>query len=473
MVEERVACKCASCDDNLGTLVNLWTQLGKNYLTPRTHAGAVDSFRISTPGAIRLGDAGTLVDGCGQVIFRITSISLKVASNLRRGAEPKIDQVLKLRNNPPSTNQHDDTSSDHGAPPPLAKPAEGMARERPAPENFDILEIQAELDAQRQDIHRIGSTGMQVVSNFETTIARVEEQIQKVNDALGNVRKDGDGQREEIRSIKIEVSDVRWNCQNSSLVSRLDQQLQATEAALTELRQAMDMSKLEVKDLRDQLAEAQQELQEAQGETRRLGNEVDEMKQLAHESVAVAKEHASEASSLRREVNRLGAELANHRPPPPPGACSEFSSHELDILSSSISKIGNRASQIESLQMEFDLFRSRIQRLEARSGASSAVPSRAYASLDVDVSPRSYQDSQPCYEGNIGQKRASAGRDNCRDFDAVTPKRVALTSEHGNGHRVSHDRTMSSHRSSPRKMHVAESSRPRRQRTMMGAKSTP
>ncbi|KAK1541903.1 hypothetical protein CPAR01_05290 [Colletotrichum paranaense] len=38
---------------------------------------------------------------------------------------------------------------------------------------------------------------------------------------------------------------------------------------------------------------------------------------------------------------------------------------ELDILTSNMTKIEARASQVETLQMEFDLFKSRIQRLEA------------------------------------------------------------------------------------------------------------
>lgn len=58
-----VVCKCAGCDAKLGRLVNLWTQIGKKYLTPATRASDDGQFRVSTSGAVRQGDADTLVGG--------------------------------------------------------------------------------------------------------------------------------------------------------------------------------------------------------------------------------------------------------------------------------------------------------------------------------------------------------------------------------------------------------------------------
>lgn len=59
-----VAVRCAKCDSRLGNLANSWTRIGKKYITPVTHAeekGDVD--KISATGAVRIGDAGTLVEG--------------------------------------------------------------------------------------------------------------------------------------------------------------------------------------------------------------------------------------------------------------------------------------------------------------------------------------------------------------------------------------------------------------------------
>ncbi|KAL6906765.1 hypothetical protein GGI43DRAFT_239653 [Trichoderma evansii] len=60
-----VAVRCAKCDSKLGNLVNLWTQIGKKYITPVAHTEEKgDADKISATGAVRIGDAGTLVEGC-------------------------------------------------------------------------------------------------------------------------------------------------------------------------------------------------------------------------------------------------------------------------------------------------------------------------------------------------------------------------------------------------------------------------
>ncbi|PNY24830.1 Uncharacterized protein TCAP_05237 [Tolypocladium capitatum] len=474
-----VTCKCASCDARLGSVANLWTQIGKKYLTPATRAEDHEQFRISTSGSIRQGDADTLVGGCqlqdaecakchtslgqkclktpvnhvfydGQIIFRISSITLKASADLRRRLEPKIIRVLKLKNDTPSTNGYGNSSPAQGKPFMNVNDADkGTSRDSSSVANLDFMQLQAELDAQRVDIHRIGSTGMQVVFNFETAIARVERQMKQLSDSIDSVRKDGDGQRDDLRSLKSELTDVRWDCENSSVVSRLDQQLQTTDRVVTELRQTLNKSKSEMADLRDQLVAAQQELQEARDETTRLKNEADERKKIAHESVAVSKEYASQVSTLRRELKQLRADLAQERTQPQQSEHS-FSAHELDILTSSISKIGNRASQVESLQMEFELFRTRVQRLEARASMSAATPNRGCATFNGDISPQNDDNTQPYYEGNIRKKRTSAGRDDAQNFDTTPPKRVALSSsEFGSGASASYARPGDLYRSSP------------------------
>lgn len=408
----------------------------------------------------------------GQIIFRITSITLRPSSDLRRRAEPKIKQVLKLRNDSPPTDGHTNTSPAQEEPSMNFDSAgKGTPRDGPGVDNLDLMQLQADLDAQRVDIHRIGSTGMQVVSNFETAIARVERQMKQLSDSIDSVRKDGDGHRDDLRSLKSEVADVRWDCENNSVVSRLDQQLQTTDRVVTELRQALNKSRSEMADLRDQLAATQHELHEARDETARLRNEADETKQIAHESVAVSKEHASEASTLRREIKQLRAELAQERARPPRSEHSSFSSHELDILSSSISKIGNRASQVESLQMEFELFRTRVQRLEARASMSAATPNRGCATVNGDTSPRNDENTQPYYEGDKRKKRPSAGRDDAQNFDTTPPKRLALSSsEFGSGLSASYARSNDLYRSSPGTSGVAAP--PGTRRTRAGARNT-
>lgn len=62
-VMDVVVCKCAKCDAVVGTLINLWLQLGKKYMTPVTHADDDAPLAVSTSGPARQGDADTLVGG--------------------------------------------------------------------------------------------------------------------------------------------------------------------------------------------------------------------------------------------------------------------------------------------------------------------------------------------------------------------------------------------------------------------------
>ncbi|KAJ6445743.1 spc7 kinetochore protein domain-containing protein [Purpureocillium lavendulum] len=567
---DSVVAKCAKCDARLGSLPNSWVQIGKKYITPATRpAGGDDrdpSFALSVTasGDPRLGDADTLVGGCqlreaecarcrtnigqkciqtpvnhvlndGQIIFRIASIVLKSGTDLRRRAEPKIERTLKLKSNPPTTNGHARAPTHETPPPPPPDSFHaGGGAYMPPHAGLDLMQqLQATLDVQRRDINRIGATGMQVVTNFETAIAKVDRQMQQLSDSIDSVRREGNGGRrgddDDVRALKSDVSDLKWDCQNSSSVlSRLDQQLQTTDRVVTELRQALSRSKSDTKDMQDQLASTQQDLQdvgslreqlvsaqqelqdveslreqlastqqdlqesreevelvrndmqdmkhelrESKDEGNRLRSELVETKQAALEGLAASKEYASEVSSLRREIKQLRAELARDRAHPPPATseASSFSSHELDILTSSISKIGNRASQVESLQMEFDLFRTRIQRLEARSNASSGTPNRGPAMNGADMSAGhgdgddDDENMRPFFKDNARKKRASAARADTQDFDTTPPKRMALSSsDFGSGISATQARSSDVYRSSPAARGLADPAGPRRTR---------
>ena len=51
---------CSQCHHGLGTLLNLWTQIGKSYISPVVYADAALDVRLD--GAIQHGEKGTIVD---------------------------------------------------------------------------------------------------------------------------------------------------------------------------------------------------------------------------------------------------------------------------------------------------------------------------------------------------------------------------------------------------------------------------
>ncbi|KAH0498449.1 hypothetical protein TgHK011_005702 [Trichoderma gracile] len=489
-----VAVRCAKCDATLGTLVNLWTQIGKKYITPVAYVeDKAEADKIAATGAVRSGDAGTLVEGCelrdaecsachtnigqkcltspsnhiftsGQIIFRITSIVLKPAADLRRKAEPKIQRILQLRGQPkPSPLNGKDPPPQDGETPPSRA-------------SFDIIQIQADLEAQQDEIQRIGAAGFQVMSAFDSTVARFEKQMRQLSDSVANVRREGEGQQADIKSLKTQMSDAKWSSDGDAVVARLDQQLQTTDRVVTELRQIIKKSQTETNHLRNELSSAQKEIAEAKRANARLKKDADEAKQVAQEGVAASKMYASEVASLRREMAQLRSELAQQHDMRHSSVDEDpsISSHQLDILASNISKIGNRASQVESLQMEFDLFRTRIQRLEARVAGSTPNPNRkdvrsSFAEYD---SVSAAEGSQSHYGSTARKKRPPLTREDSHIVNSTPPKRVAISSDYPTLGTAGYVSTSGQQQSSPGTMALVETPVQRRTTAASSNKST-
>ncbi|KAK5987359.1 hypothetical protein PT974_11486 [Cladobotryum mycophilum] len=474
---DSVFLKCANCDAKLGDLTNLWTQIGKKYITPASYSQDINnSLKVSASGTVRLGDANTLIEGCvlqeaecekchtslgqkclssplnhvlndGQIIFRASSLILKSASDQRRKAEPKIQRILKLRGESSSGSAYLD---EH-------KAGDDMHSEIPSMHSFDILQIQTDLDAQRQEMQRIGAAGFQVMSQFETAIARFEQQMKQLSNSIESVRTDGEGNRKDLGSLKAEISEVKWDSQNDSVVSRLDAQLQTTDRVVTELHQTIQKTRLEVTSLRDELTETQQELWQVKEDNAYLKQDAEEAKDVAKEGIATSKLYASEVSSLRREIKQLRSELAHERSHSPTAENPSFSSHQLDILASNISKIGNRASQVESLQMELELFRTRVQRLEAKASSTPTTNRNDGRPSMGNYSSQREPSTQSRYIGSTVQKRSSMGREDPLSFDTTPPKRMAISSDYPTLITASYMSTGEEQPSSPPGVRVTES----------------
>ncbi|RCI07836.1 hypothetical protein L249_5826 [Ophiocordyceps polyrhachis-furcata BCC 54312] len=448
MADTLIVCKCSNCETALGSLTNEWIQVGKNYITSTQDVG---HLLVAASGDVRFGDVGTLIAGCqlqvavcakcdfnlgqkcvkspadhalndGQVVFRVTSINLRLASDMRRKVAPNIKRVLNLKvhNDQPKKEQAD------------ASPE--TPQEYDAAPNRYLVQIQNELEAHRQQIGQIGRTGVYVVSNFKSAVARVDWQIRQLNESVDGIRSDADRQRHALDLLESKVADAKEEeakrvCPCEAIVARLDKKLQDTDVLVTELRRALQKSQSESETLRQRLSLTREELEVARGDAATLRADADEAKNAAHESLAMSQEYACEVSSLRREVKQLQAQMKDERilSQPAPAAAS-FPSHELDILASSISKIGNRASQIESLQMEFDLFKTRLQRLEAaRAGVAHSnrggMAATTSAAADDENEPPGYNG------GTLRRKRAYiGGREDMRGgFDKTSTKRAALS----------------------------------------------
>lgn len=382
----------------------------------------------------------------GQFVLRVTSMVLRLVADARRKVEPKIKQSLKLRDDSTTSNGYPTFQSEEDPSPHFATPR-GDRHGSSSTDSVDMIQLQADLEAQREEINRIDSAGFQVVSSFQSAISRVEQQMRQLNDTIESIKRDADGQRDDFRSLKSEVSEVKWESQNSGVISRLDQQLQTTDRVVTELRQAINGSKSEASDIRDDLSAAQQELHLLRGENDQLKAQLEETKQVAREGVHTAKEYGVEVSTLRREIKQLRSELGRERAKPTPENSSSFVTHQLDILTNNVSKISNKASQVESLQMEVELLKTRVVRLESQNNAG-ANRNNDHGPTDDFVSQPGRL-SQQNYGGSALQKRTSTGRDVNDLFLDSPPKRIATTSDYSSAATASYGSNVGWQQSSP------------------------
>ncbi|OTB07592.1 hypothetical protein M426DRAFT_8589 [Hypoxylon sp. CI-4A] len=96
----------------------------------------------------------------------------------------------------------------------------------------------------------------------------------------------------------------------------------------------------------------------------RMQEVLDRQTETAKANLSESKAHAEEIASLRAEVREPKEELSREQAQKSQPSVAVLPSRELDILTASITRIGQRASQVETLQMELELLKGRVQRME-------------------------------------------------------------------------------------------------------------
>jgi len=221
-------------------------------------------------------------------------------------------------------------------------------------EIHDFVQIQTDLKAQREDIKRIDSNGFKIVSALDTRVVRIEEQVGKLKDSLGSFRSDITGTQEDLTSLKAEVGEVKRAAQNKGPLAGLEKRLASTDKSLQDVQS--DVGALEEK--------FAQELSGVKLELQRQKKDIDALKADIRGRTS-ARDHAKDMAALRTEMLQIRRQMDEMRSKPVERGGAPFPAKELDILASNIAKIGARASQVETLQMEFEILKGRIERSEA------------------------------------------------------------------------------------------------------------
>lgn len=233
----------------------------------------------------------------------------------------------------------------------------------------ELSQIQASLDLNRQDIDRIDTTGFQIVTTLSESIQKIERDVDKLQKAVSDLRRDFGGDRDEIARVKTEIEGVRRAAEDKSTVQRMETQVQTIAGGVLALRGDLDtlstQYQTDLKTIESQLSRTRQESQELKGITR--------------SNASTAKEHGKELGSLRGEVSTLRGLLDGH----PASQSSDrstgfgFPNKELDILTDNIVRLDKRISHVDTLQMQFDLLKGKVERMEEIPKLAPSRPTQA------------------------------------------------------------------------------------------------
>ncbi|KAK1757724.1 hypothetical protein QBC47DRAFT_164319 [Echria macrotheca] len=431
---ELVYCNCKKCESTIGLFVNLWTRIGKSYYSPIVDA---EGPLIRPDGEVRAGETGTLVEGCelqdivcascsnvvglkcvetpvnhvlheDQILFRLASVELlsrdgqEVEFTAKRVLDVKEPSKVNDRGPDASTN-----SSGHNS---------------AYPDLVDVFQLQADLQGQREDINRIDSNGFRILSALDTRVSKIDDSVTKLKDTLSSARRDISDIQEDLTSLKDEVNTVKRTTQQHAPLGPLERKLDTTITTIQTVCQEVNALQQnvgkEMSSLKSELRQQKQDLESLKTDLK------------GRES---ARDHAKDMASLRAEMLQMRRQMDEMRasaqaaerehkqivttptPAPTPAlALAPFPTRELDILTRNLAKIGNRASQVETLQMELEILKGRVERAEATSRQMPADERpttqmrdvTAYAETSTGRGKRSLSAFGAAHESESAPKRA-------------------------------------------------------------------
>ncbi|KAI0970299.1 hypothetical protein F4678DRAFT_436414 [Xylaria arbuscula] len=385
---ETISIFCSQCDHRIGALLNLWTQIGKGYISPVVQSGA--ALDISHQGVVQDGEKGTIVEKCrlqglacsecrsklGSKCLRSTvnhvlhedSLLLRTSSILIKDSrtyvpiQPIIQRVLRLKNPPVRHSEN----NDHGSP--FFEDAET------ANENPRFSDILGQIDAQGEKLDQLDTAGYQLVASFNQSVQHIDETIRNLKNDMAEVRQDllGNSTKtkklaDDILSTKTEIENIKRDLQPLDAQSHLERESRSIKNAVAQANASLRA------EFSDTWERCQKKLDLLGSELENMQKSLKEFQTLLEGAQITAKAalSASDANNekiaaLKAELEVLKQELVVERSYKTLSNNPVLTSHEMDILTNNITKIGHRASHVETLQMEFELLKGRVQRMEAQ-----------------------------------------------------------------------------------------------------------
>ncbi|KAF9876495.1 hypothetical protein CkaCkLH20_05903 [Colletotrichum karsti] len=261
----------------------------------------------------------------------------------------------------------------------------------------------------------INTAGNQAVSKFDNSITRIDRDVKKLNGTMAELRRVMDAQKADLLSVKTSISDVKRNISEVRGLTHLENAMQTASAAVAEVTNRTQL-------IESENAELQEELQNTKKQLMTIFSELASAKKTAKDAVSAARKSANEVTNLRTEFEQLKQSLEQDRSRAYESKGHLFLPSELDILASNITKIGNRASLVEPLQMELDLFKSRVLRLEATMEPSTRERDRLSVMADGTRSQSAVPVERQIRSNNDGDGHGSSSQPRSRKRKAPSDR---------------------------------------------------
>ncbi|KAK8874074.1 hypothetical protein PGQ11_004588 [Apiospora arundinis] len=389
-----VILSCKTCEAALGTSVNAWLQIGKTYVSPIL--SLAQDLDVVASGSVRTGEPTTLVAQCdlqdvacrhcevviglrclttptnhvlqeNQLMLRLTSISICAAGSDRH-VQPNIKRTLKLKGPEQKRHTHDGYTWGFGDP----YQGNPTAHTDTSASHSSWSTLRSDLDAQGEQIRMLGITGRQIVSTFDEAVTRIDRDIQSMKTDFNTIQEGLDNHGSAISrltagfsSLKNMVKENQKPVDGISDATALREQLSSAESSISAAREdfdnhlssAREKSSREIVSVRGELARVQQSLQD-------LRKQLEDYKKQSQGRILTEKAYAEEVHLLQKEIAQLRDIIARGHARTHASYYCALSREEVDILIGSITKFGNRAAQVETIHMESQLLKGRVQRLE-------------------------------------------------------------------------------------------------------------
>jgi len=272
-----------------------------------------------------------------QLLLRISAVAV-VDGHTGLPVEINAARSLALRNYPRASADPEIGAGQHHRQtfPPSRNPG-------PQQESAETTEQDgAEIFLLRADVDRLDTAGHQIVSAIDNVVARIDKEVSSLKDTMRLIQRDLGGSQDDIASLKAELNEMKKMAQKNA-------------ATLPDLH----------RDFEGKAAEIKGEVSALKADLVQVKRDMAAMKGCCNGHSAILEGQSKELAAVGSDLIQVRRRLDQDRSKIPPEASStSFPSTELNILTSNIVKIGNRASKVETLQMEFDILKERVERIE-------------------------------------------------------------------------------------------------------------